>query len=269
MKVAFLLVTCCLEPSRSEILAQVIKNLQEQAPEIQPVLTVFDNASTEVGTIDVLRDCFPNVYQSDHNVGYWSAIDWWLESLADDPPAYTYIIESDMIHYGFKRLWECADYLDANPDVGSIRLHEYSVAERHLYNKDNPRRDSRKGLWQSHTNRETGKPVKIDHSQGDIWSTTFLTQLPALNRYQAMREVFTELRSLPRFTEFDFQRRYWQRYHRTGILDGGIFHCNLNPYGAKAVTGSWTSEADLKKLGYQTTRMAAIAPRDQYNVTRL
>ena len=269
MKVACLLVTCCLEQSRAEILAQVVKNLGEQAPELHETLTVFDNASTVPGTTDVLRDAYTNVYCADRNVGYWSAIDWWLEHLAADPPAYTYIIESDMIHYALPKLWACADYLDANPDVGSIRMHEYSVAERHLYDKDRPRQDSRRNLWQSHTNRVTGRPVKIDHSSGDIWSTTFLTQLPALNRYQAMREVFAELRARPRFTEFDFQTLYWHRYHRTGIVDGGIFHCNLNPYGAGAVTGSWTSEADLKRLGYQTTRMAAITPRDRYNVKRL
>lgn len=269
MKVAFLLVTCCLEPSRANILAQVIANLRDQAPSLTAHLTVFDNQSTELGVKEQLLSTFNNVYQADRNVGYWSAIDWWLESLAADPPDYTYIIESDMIHYDFNKLWSCATYLDANPDVGSIRLHEYSVAERHLYNKDKPRQDSRKNLWQSHTNRVSGLPVKLDHSSGDIWSTTFLTQLPALNRYQAMREVFAELRQLKRFTEFDFQTRYWARYHRTGILDKGIFHCNLNPYGAAAVTGSWTSEADLKRLGYQTTRTAAITPRDQYNVVKL
>lgn len=269
MKVACLLVTCCLEPSRAEILSKVIGNLQDQAPELQPTLTVFDNASTEVGTIDVLADCFHNVYQADHNVGYWTAIDWWLSHLADDPPPYTYIIESDMIHYAFDKLWTCADYLDSNPDVGSVRLHEYSVADKHLYDKDRPRRDSRRNLWQSHTNKVTGKPVRLDHSSGDVWSTTFLTQLPALNRYQTMRDVFAELRAMQRFTELDFQRLYWQRFPRTGILDGGIFNCDLNPYGAKAVTGSWTSEAELKRVGYQATRTAAIVSPDQYTVTRL
>lgn len=269
MKIAYLFVTCCLEPSRADILAQVVANIRDQAPALPPHITVFDNASTELGVREQLTSTFNRVYVSDRNVGYWSAIDWWLESLSSDPPDYTYIIESDMIHYGLNKLWSCAEYLDANPDVGSIRCHEYSVAERHLYDKDRPRQDSRRGLWQSHTNKVTGHPVKLDHSSGDIWSTTFLTQLPALNRYQTMREVFAELRPLTRFTELDFQRLYWQRYRRTGIIDGGIFHCNLNPYGAKAVTGSWTSEADLKKIGYQTTRLASIAPRDQYNVVKL
>lgn len=268
MKVEFLLVTCCLEQSRTEILSKVVANLREQAPEIQPHITVFDNASTEPGIIDGLRSNFRNVYCADRNVGYWTAIDWWLEHLQANPPAYTYIIESDMIHYNFDGLKSCVDYLDVNKDVGSVRLHEYSVSEKHLYNKDSPRKDSRSNLWQSHTNRVTGKPVKLDHSAGEIWATTFLTQLPALNRYATMKEVFDELRELKHFTELDFQSRYWQRFHRTGILDGGIFNCNLNPYGAKIITGSWTNESDLMKIGYLATRKASILPKDQYNVTK-
>lgn len=269
MKIAFLLVTCCLERSRSEILAQVITNLQEQAPELYPVLDVFDNASTEVGTIDVLKDCFNNVYQADRNVGYWTAIDWWLTHLSVDPPAYTYIIESDMIHYDFKKIWTCADYLDVNPDIGSVRLHEYSVADRHLYNKDVPRSDSRSSLWQSHTNKMTGLPVQIEDPTGDIWKTTFLTQLPALNRYVAMKECFDGLREMPSFIEPDFQHLYWRRYKQTAILDGGIFNCNLNPYGTKGITGSWTTQEVLERTGYKATRVATLAPRESYTVSRM
>jgi hypothetical protein len=218
----------------------------------------------------VLRDCYTHVYRSDKNVGYWTAIDWWLtDHLANDPPEFTYIIESDMVHYNFNKLWECARYLHDNPDVGSCRLHQYSVAERHLFNKDAPRPDSKRNLWQSHTNKVTGKPVKLDHSQGDIWSSTFLTQLPALNRYATMKRVFQELKAKGRFTELDFQRAYWQVYQRTAILDGGIFHCDLNPYNAGTLTGSWSSPEQLKKIGYQTTRVASITPRTEYTVTRL
>jgi len=268
--VAFLLVTCCLEQSRAEILAEVLKNLGKQAPELHEKLTVFDNASTVPGVADVLRDSYTHAYRSDRNVGYWTAIDWWLNDyLVDDPPQFTYIIESDMIHYNFNKLWLAAEYLQKNPDVGSCRLHQYSVADRHLYNKDAPRPDSKRNLWQSHTNRVTGQPVKIDHSEGDIWSTTFLTQLPALNRYFAMKYAFGVLRAKGQFTELDFQREYWQMYQRTAILDGGIFHCDLNPYNAGKLTGSWSSPEQLRQIGYQTTRVASITPRDQYTVTHL
>ena len=270
MKIAFLLVTCCLERSRSEILAQVIGNLQKQAPEIQPVLDVFDNASTEEGTIDVLKDCFSNVYQADHNVGYWTAVDWWLQHLTVDPPAYTYVIESDMMHYDFNKIWTCADYLDVHPDVGAVRLHEYSIENYHLYNKDKPLPNSRRNLWQSHTNKVTGNDVQlIEPTKGDVWETTFLTQLPALNRYETLRDVFAELGTLEGFIEPDFQRLYWQRFQKTGILDGGIYHCDLNTYGTKTITGSWTNPAELERLGYQATRAGRIMPRESYTVVKV
>ena len=269
MSVAFLMVTCCLEESRANLLQQVTDNLQTQAPELRDKITVFDNASTVPAAFTALSP-FSKVYQADRNVGYWSAIDWWLRHLSADPPEFTYIIESDMMHYGFDKLWLCAWYLQSHPEVGSVRLHEYSVENKHLYNKDAPLPESRRSLWQSHTNKITGEPVQLVQSDvSDIWETNFLTQLPALNRYQTMVEIFNELRDQKSFSELDFQRLYWRRYQKTAILDGGIFHCNLNPYGAKGITGSWTSPAELKKIGYQTTRVASITPRDQYTVTAM
>ena len=269
MSVAFLLVTCCLEQSRADLLAEVLKNLSEEAPELYETLTVFDNASTVPGVTDVLRDSYAHVYHSDKNVGYWSAIDWWLDHLSDDPPTFTYIIESDMIHYGFNKLWTCARYLTDHSDVGAVRLHQYDVANRHLYNKDQPRSDSKRNLWQSHTNKVTKLPVAFSQHEGDIWLTTFLTQLPALNRYSAMRESFRQLKQLPKFTELDFQRLYWNYYQKIAILDGGIFHCDLNAYDTHSLTGSWTAPEELRRIGYQPTRQASITPRDQYTVTRL
>jgi hypothetical protein len=269
MKVGFLLVTCCLEPSRTEVLSKVVANLREQASELLEQLVVFDNASTQLGTKELLTSTFSNVYQSDKNVGYWSAIDWWLEQLTTGAPDYTYIIESDMIHYDFDKFWDCISFLDRNAHVGSVRLHEYSIKNKHLFNKDQPRKDSKRNLWQSHTNRETGKLVELSQAEDNIWTTTFLTQLPAINRYATMKDVFSELRLLPNFSEHDFQRGYWRRYQSTAILDGGIFHCDLNPHNVKSITGSWTSVDELKRLGYHPTRFANIIPKDRYNVTKL
>lgn len=269
MKVSMLFVTCCLEPSRSRVLTQVLDNIRQQAPELRHTLTAFDNGSTEPGITELLTSNFDNVYRANQNVGYWSAIDWWLEHLSHDPPDYTYIIESDMIHYALNKLPACVEFLSKNPDIGSIRLHEYSVENRHLYNKERPLPNSRRGLWQSHTNRETGKPIEFTHACDDFWSTTFLTQLPALNRYKTMRDIFLQLRQAKRFSESDFQKMYWQRYQKTGILDGGIFHCNLNTYGADIVTGSWTNDVELKRIGYRTTRYDSITPIEHYTVTPL
>ena len=268
-RVAFLLVTCCLEPTRAEILGKVIQNLQVQAPGLKDDLVIFDNASTAVDVVE-LRRLYRLVYRANKNVGYWTAIDWWLDSMKADPPDYTYIIESDMIHYSFYRLGDCARYLDTHPDVGSVRLHEYSVANRHLYNKDKPVPGGRPAAWQSHTNKVNGKPVFISDPENDIWRTSFLTQLPALNRYETMLAAFTDLRTRDRFTEIDFQRLYWDRYQVTGILDGGIFNSDLGADVEKnAAIGSWTSPEALKRMGYQATRVASITPADQYTVSRL
>lgn len=268
MSVGFLLVTCCLEPSRLEVLEQVIDNIKHEAPELIDVITVFDNASTESGTVDKLLDVFPNVWRSNANVGYWSAIHWWLNHLSKDPPKYTYIIESDMIHYAFNQIWPCAAFLDNNTGVGSVRLHEYSVKNFHLYNKDKPTQGSKKTIWQSHTNKVTNQGIVLCHAEGKVWTTNFLTQLPALNRYDALSEVIESFVGC-QFSELDFQRRYWERYQRTAILDGGIFHCDPGSHGVKAITSSWTPEEELKRLGYQTTRFASITPLEQYTVLKL
>lgn len=265
-----LLVTCCKEPSRAAILRQVVDNLKQQVPAYGGNVCVFDNASTEPGIKELLLANFANVYQADHNVGYWSAIDWWLDSLQGRPPDYTYIIESDMIHHAFHKLSDCVDYLDARPAVGSVRLLEYSIARHHLYNKDAPVLGSRVSAWQAHTNKVTGQKIVLDHDVGEVWRTNFLTQLPALNRYPAMLESFRALRGGGQFTEVDFQRLYWERYQATGILDGGIYNGELSVDTANnAAIGSWTSASTLKQMGYHTTRVASIALRSEYTVSRL
>lgn len=136
--VSFLLVTCCLDESRANVLTDVVKNLSSQYDGDEDDLTVFDNSSTIIGTHELLTNTFKNVYVADVNVGYWSAIDWWLESIEHKQPKYTYIIESDMIHYDFHKIWDAAKLLTNNDQIGSVRLHEYSVENWHLYNKDNP-----------------------------------------------------------------------------------------------------------------------------------
>jgi hypothetical protein len=270
MSVAFLLVTCCLEASRYNVLQQVVANLQQQCPpEVLQQIAVFDNASTYPGTIDLLS-AFPNTYRSDHNVGYWTAIDWWLEQLqaAPEPPLYTYIIESDMVHYNFAAFPACVEFLDAHPELGSMRLHEYSIEGFRFYDKDRPIIGSVKNLWQSHTNWVTGESIKHQLVKAPFWRTNFLTQLPALNRYQPMKRAFDILHAAEQFTEHDFQRLYHASFPDISIIDGGIFNCNLNPYGSGEITGSWTDPKELQRLGYLGTRFASIVPRGKYTVTR-
>lgn len=262
--IAFLLVTCCLEPSRTEILKQVITSLNEQAPLQLNKISVFDNGSTESGVIELLEQNFTNVYRTPKNVGYWSAINWWLQQQKKNNPTFTYIIESDMIHYDFEALNVCAELLKRNDDIGSVRLHEFSFDKRHYYNKDNPIHGSKKNIWQSFTNNVTHKKIvfsePIRFSGKNFYTTNFLTQLPALNRFDDVAEIFDDLAKLKNFTERDFQAKYYERYDKTAILDGGIFHCDAGGFDNKdkTITGSWSSEEDLKRVGYQNTRFASI-----------
>lgn len=271
MKTALLLVSCCLEESRTVVLEHTVQSLKEQFVDGYRSIHVFDNASTDEQALKLLRRSFETVIRSDRNVGYWTAVSCFLDALAnhDTPPEYVYIIESDMIHYDVSRFQECTTVLDENPDVGSVRLHQYDVANCHLFDKDNPRPDSKRNLWQSHTNKISGEPVKLSRLTENVWSSTFLTQLPALNRFKTMLDVFETLKTMPTFSELDFQRLYWKRYQKTAILDGGMFHCDLNAYGTDSITGSWTDPTRLKQLGYQTTRQASITPSDQYTVQLL
>lgn len=271
MTVGFLLVTCCLEPTRAHVLRQVIDNIRQEAPELLSKLTVFDNASTQDGIVDDLTSTFKHVVVSDRNVGYWSAIDWWLDHV-DPQPRYTYIIESDMIQYDFHRLNDAVEFLNENEDVGAVRLHEYSVANKHLYNKDVPVKGSKTNIWQSHVNKASGQPIKIDpvETKG-IHKANFLTQLPALNRFNTLKSVFKTLRETrpSGFSEPDFQRLYHEHFPMNAIIDGGIFHCNPGAFGAPVATGSWTPAEELAKMGYHGTRQGIILPQDQYHVTRL
>lgn len=265
----FLFVTCCLEPSRANVLKPVIENLVENQKIFGNGLTVFDNGSTIDWVVPTLKEKFERVVVADRNVGYWTAIDWWLNNVEQDE--FTYIIESDMIHYDAEKLEACVEFLTKHPDVGSVRLHKYSVDDSHLYDKDRPQQGSYRNIWQSHVNRVTRD--RIEHvlaheSEGvKIYTNNFLTQLCALNRTATMKSTFDSLKKQPTFSEADFQRLYWESYEKTAILDGGLFHCDLGSFGKDVVTGSWTDTNTLNRIGYQNTRQGKILAPSVYNVT--
>lgn len=264
-----LLVACCLEETRYRVLEAVVDNIVRRCPDDwRRRITVVDNASTHPGTLDLLSS-FDHVYRTDRNVGYWTAIDWWLREIEGSAPRYTYVIESDMVHYRPEALDDCVRFLDAHPELGAMRLLEYSVIERALYDKDRPVAGSRRNHWQSHVNRASGKPVEHLHVEGPFWRTNFLTQLPALNRYEAMRTCFSELSRRPSFTEPDFQSLYHAVHPWISLVDGGVFNCNLTHGQAETVSASWTDDLTMRRLGYRPTRQASIVPPDQYTVTRL
>lgn len=268
MTIEFLLVSCALEESRAQIFQQVVDNLLEQAPYLKQSLTVFDNASTVDVSNELLK--FDHSYVSDKNVGYWTAIDWWLSHISDRKPKYTYIIESDMIHYNLDLIWSAEMLLTENADIGSVRLHEYSVQNKHLYNKDEPVNGSKRNIWQSHTNKVTNQRINLERiDESMFYRANFLTQLPSLNRFNSLKRCFARLRQRKQFSELDFQRFYHDIHPINSILDGGIFHCDPGCNGAATITGSWSNQELLNEIGYQPTRQGYILEPSQYNVRPL
>lgn len=270
-KTNYLFVVCCLEDSRANILKDVVSNLKNNDSVYTDNLTVFDNGSTVPWVKNYLSDNFKNVFFSNENVGYWSAINWWLNSGCD--LEYSYIIESDMIHYAMNKLFMCEEFLTSNEDCGSVRLHEYSVKNKHLYNKSSPVSGSKKTIWQSHINRVTNDQIKhdlsLDTPEVKIYKNNFLTQLPALNRTKSLKTVFQKLTEMKDFCEFDFQKLYWELHNGTSIIDDGIFNCDAGSYGKDIITGSWTDQNTLNKIGYKNTRFASIIDLNDMNVNKL
>ena len=269
LRTKYLFVTCCLEESRAEVVRDVIDNLVENKELLGDNLTVFDNGSTVDWVVPELQKHFECVCVSDQNVGYWSAIHWWLNNVKQSD--FTYIIESDMIHYALEKIRTAEQFLAQNPDVGAVRLHQYEVANKHLYDKNRPRPDSKRNIWQSHVNRVNNKKVfhtlALKDGDVEIYTNNFLTQLPALNRTKMMIDAFNELATRKSFSEFDFQKLCWERYQRNAIIDGGIFHCDGGSYGRKVVTGSWTDPQELQRIGYRNTRVSEIVDPTSYVVT--
>ena len=262
-KTLFLLISCCVEESRFEILEKVVMQLLSQVDgygDYGLPIVAFDNGSTHPGTVDFLKGMLSvPTYAARTNLGYWSAIRWALDNVDTSGYEYIHIIESDHYYYDLPSIALAENFLDEHPEVGAVRLQEYSVAQQHLYNKSRQHKDGKKYAWVTHTNTATGKPVELHETEHDrIYTSNFLTVLHGLNRLDTMREVFDELGFDERFSEPDFQRLYHQRHPIIALLDGGIFHAKLGftPMNPKALSGSWSH--DVSRLGYRTTRQDTI-----------
>jgi hypothetical protein len=267
MKLEALLVTCNMEQSRSDLMQGCLRTLDEGM--IPGRLTVFDNASTFPGTMEALAK-FSNVYRASRNVGYWSAIDWWLTQLwHQGPPDHVLIIESDVGYHHPHLVREACEVLDGHGVVGGCRLHEWSFPDRRLFDKDRPCEGSRRDVWQSSTNRVTGQQVEwMALEQPGWYASTYLAKVDGVNRFMNVFDTFQYLGELGEFSEADFQREMWKRSQCTAIHSGGAFTPLSGP-DDDVVSGSWTGARRLAELGYQPTRQASIQDRDTYTVERV
>lgn len=253
------MVTCCVEQTRKDVLDVVVANLiEEQARAGSLDIAVFDNGSTVAGTRELLANNFDNVYFASQNKGYWSAIDWMMENVDMQRYEYLYVIESDNLHYQIERLVKCEKLLDTHPHIGSVRVQEFDVTNRHLYDKMNPSPASRRHAWFTQVNRTTGKPVDfvpIANTEG-FYETQLSTFVCSVNRLDAMQRVFARLRERQSFLETDFQSEYHKLYLTTAQLDGGVFRSNVIG-DTSMLAGSWVPD---NHIAYFQTRKDAIRP---------
>lgn len=261
----FLLVTCSMDRARAKLATTVAENLIEHNNKSSffDNLLIFDNNSNYKEHLQG----FPGnvrVALSNLNIGYWSAINWTLDnyqSIFNRDYKYIYIIESDLLHYDFDRIWACENFLNLHPIIGSVRTQEFSVRLKFLYDKKYTWLPfSRENSVVSQLNAVTKEKIwfKLTDPKNKIWITNFHTKLPALNRISAMKEVFRGLCiSSESVSEMQFIKRYHDIYKLTAVLDGGIYKI-MNSINSHGLSGSYSKPEELEKFGYRATRFDAI-----------
>lgn len=271
----FLVVTCTLENSRMLALEEVVKNLRSMPDQsFLDDLILFDNASTMKESDELVSSYFKHVFKSDANVGFWSAIQWVLDNykdLLDRDYKYLYVIESDMIHTSdaFQRLEHCERFLETHDDVGLIRVEEFSVANRHLYDKRDHRPDSRRYAWVVQDNFIQKKRIEfqVADEEARIFTCNFLAKVPTVTRIDTMKQVFAKLATLEGFSETAFQQYYYEHFQKNALLDDGIFHSKLGNDNNVTLKGSYVGD-EGRKVGYRETRSDRIIAVPEGTVKR-
>lgn len=262
----FVLVTCCREQSRFDVLEQVVTDLNKHEIFVNAKkndFIVFDNASTIHRTDELLTTNFDHVLKASHNQGFWFAMHWLLQnyrSVLNKEYKYIYTIESDFIHYDTWKLLVAKQFLDENLDVGCVRAEEFEYVNRHLYNKDVPHTLSRKYAWSRMWNAITNSSINFKKYNDVIYTTNFVPKVPGLNRIEIMKNVLIELSEMKSFSEFDFQKCFYKYSQLCGIIDGGVFHCKLTNDQRIAISSSYTTKEEQEKFGYVGNRTECTIP---------
>lgn len=255
----YLIVTCCREPTRFAILQNVVQNFKDQFPDsFQNDLIVFDNASNDE-TCQLLTDTFRNVWRSEQNVGLWNAIYWTLqnyERVLGRTYKFIHIMESDHCYFHADGLVDCENVLEQT-DYGAIKCHEYSVKNKHLYDKDQQQVGSHTDCWIRHRNVVTDKPVELIRlmTNSNVYVTNFLVNLHNVLRIDSMKTVFNALRTAKNFDEQQFQREFHKLHPQILLLDGGVFNMTFGDKHVlkQTMMGSGNNGEAFSKAGYVET----------------
>lgn len=226
---------------------------------------VFDNASTFKGTQELLQSNFKNVLLSEENYGYWSAVNWFVDFATKQGYDYVYIMESDCVHFNVNQLKYAAKTLDSYPELGMVRTAQFSLKNKHLYDKSQRYPESVTSEWFTQSNFFTKEGAQYEPTTiVDVYKTNLVAKVCGLHRISALKEVLSKLQSIKWFIEVDFQRFYHEKHPFNAILDGGIYNSTA-AYEPNVIAGSLVKEA-VDENGYRKTREGFITPVEEMRV---
>ena len=273
-RTAHLLVTCCIEKTRFDVLKEVtaaLKSEQETKDiDITPNLWVIDNASTYEGSREFIKENYTRVFQAEQNYGFWSVINWFLHYLRENHPGqfdYLHIIESDHVFFALDKLLTCEQALMKYPHIGSIRCQEFIASLAHLYDKDRQSAASRSYAWVRQVDWDgTRITFNLADKEMDLYESRLVPLLHSVNRLDAMYHAFEKLEKHEKLSEQDFQRYYREKYGLSGFIDGGLFHTKLS-WQTDALSASWSPVDRRDSVGYRDTRHDRIVPLGEMKVS--
>lgn len=265
MKVAYLLVTCSREKTRDTMLKKVVESLKSlPAWETwKEDFYVFDNASTYENTQTELMSSFEKVILSEENYGYWSAVNWFTNFAQNKEYDYVYIMESDCVHYNIDQLNDGIKLMELEPELGMLRAAEFSLKNKHLYDKARRHPDSITSEWFTQSNYFTKEPATYEYTKvPGALKTNLVAKVCGLHRVLSLKEVLSQL--VGWFIEVDFQRFYHEKHPFNAILDGGIYNSTA-AYEPNVIAGSLVKEA-VDENGYRKTREGFITPIEEMRI---
>lgn len=263
----YILITCSLDESRHDCLEKCISSINRFFPKenISNDFFVFDNASTVKKTNSLIKNTFSHVYRSEKNIGLWSAVNWVLENYEEKMKrrySNVFLVESDLVFYNFESFVKIENIFEQEKfkNIGSCRTKEFSVKDKHLFDKYLKTKDSVFRSLCTQRNLITNKPIYYNETNVEgIYVTNFNSVICSMSRIQFIKEIFKKLESKDDFTELEYFKEAQMISNETFLLDGGChFEASMDVSNAsnifKNITGSHSKKEDLEKIGYHGTR---------------
>lgn len=268
--ILFVMVTCTRDESRAKALEKLVSsiNAEHRRHSLFNDILVFDNASTTISPLKDLK-VESKFALCEKNIGYWSALHWVTNNykrIFGKDFKYIHPIESDLVMYGIENILDAEAFLDSNRNYTTVRTQEFIISQKKRFFKNSgtlfPVRRSRVAPYHG----VTGETITIDKTDSvnfpNIYTSEWHAKVPALHRLSVFRDVMNQLAKETNVTESMFMEEMYKRSKRVGILDKGIYYCNLGtrfwPWEKKWLTGSWSDEQTLKKHGYLPSRHAEM-----------